>query len=334
MIEELDGKKVLVTGATGFTGSLLVRKLIKRGAIVRAVARPTSNLETLKDLSIEWVRGDIFDAEIIDEAIEGIEYVFHLAAAFREEILNESLYRLVHVESTKLLASAALRQKGFNRFVHVSTIGVHGHIENPPADEDYSFNPEDHYQKTKAEAELWIKGYAEKTKLPITIIRPCAIYGPGDKRLLKLFKLARMPIVPIIGNGEIFFHLIHVEDLTDFIIFSAIHPGALGEIFICGNEEALTLKEIISIISNYFGKVPRYIHLPAVPFFYIAAFCEKTFPLFNCQPPIYKRRVAFFTKSRSFDTGKMRKLFSFPYHFDNVRGLQETASWYIKSKFL
>ena len=192
------GSTVLVTGATGYTGNVLVKKLLETGLNVRAVARKSSNITPFKDLPITWIRGEVFDEQTIRSAMEGVHYVFHVAAAFREAKSTEEDYRNVHVKSTQLIVAEAQKNPQFKRLIHVSTMGVHGHIEAPPGDENSPFSPGDGYQRTKAEAELWLIDYSRKNSFPYTIIRPCAIYGPGERRLLKLFKMATKKIFPIL----------------------------------------------------------------------------------------------------------------------------------------
>ena len=122
------GSRVLVTGASGFTGACLVKKLIAAGVAVRAIARTSSNLGQFEGLPIEWVRGDVYDPATVHRAGRDVEYIFHAAAAFRAAKIDDAEYHRVHVDSTKLLAEAALQSQVFKRFVHVSTMGVHGHI--------------------------------------------------------------------------------------------------------------------------------------------------------------------------------------------------------------
>jgi dihydroflavonol-4-reductase len=328
------GTKVLVTGATGFTGSVLTRKLVQQGLAVNAIARSSSNIEPFEDLDIHWFRGNVFDPNVIKEAMRDVTYVFHVAAVYREAKAGVEMNKLVHVESTKLLAQAAGSNAGFHRFIHVSTIGVHGHIENPPADEEYRFSPGDIYQETKAEAELWVRDYAKTTGLPLTVIRPAAIFGPGDKRLFKIFKMSTWPVFPILGHGKCLYHLIHVEDLTNAMILAATHPAALNEVLICGNPEPLTLENMGRIIAAELGKNIRVIRIPVGPFFLMGDICEAVCKPFGIEPPIYRRRVAFFTKDRAFNTSKFRERLGYSYTFSNEEGLKQTTRWYIEHGWL
>lgn len=319
---------VLVTGATGFTGRVLVRQLCERGARVRVLARASSNRAGLEFPGIEWVTGEVYDPAAVARAAQDVDYVFHVAAAYREAKLADEVYERVHVTSTELLARAVEHNPAFKRFVHVSTVGVLGHIDHPPADETAPYNPGDVYQRTKTTAEQWLLEHARRTGLPFTIVRPAAIYGPGDRRLLKVFRLAKLPVVPLIGFTRGLYHLIHVEDLTAFMILAADHPRALGEIFICGNPEPTSIRAIVATVARHLGREPRFVRLPAAPFFAAGAVCEALCKPFGIEPPIYPRRVAFFTKDRAFDTTKMRALTGFEHRYTNESGLQATADAY------
>ncbi|MBL7076061.1 MAG: NAD-dependent epimerase/dehydratase family protein [Kiritimatiellae bacterium] len=322
------GTRILVTGATGFTGAVLVRRLVEIGLDVRAIARGSSDMSALEDLNITWFRGDVFDPATVKDACDGVQYIFHVAAAFRVSGIADSVYRDVHVTSTRYLAQAALAQPDFKRFVHVSTVGVHGHIENPPANEDTPFHPGDIYQKTKAEAETWLHAFAAEQNLPYTVIRPAAIYGPGDTRLLKLFKMAMRPLFILLGSGKCLYHLIHVEDLVGAMILAATAPGALGEAFICGNPTSMTLEGIGRIVAEALDHKVRVVRLPAWPVFLLADLCEAVCRPLCLKPLLYRRRVAFFTKDRSFDTTKLRDVLGYTCRYTNEEGIADTARWY------
>lgn len=325
---------MLITGGTGFTGSVLLRKLVENKLKVKAIARPSSDISRFADLEVEWFRGDVYDPEIVRQATEGVEYIFHVAAAFREAKIDDDVYRKVHVDSTKLLAQAALQQPNFKRFLHTSTMGVHGHIEEPPADEEYRFSPGDKYQETKVEGELWIRDFAEKHGLPLTVIRPAAIYGPGDRRLLKIYKMAAAGWFPLIGSRNTLYHLIHVEDLTNFYLFCATEPKALNDYFLCGNRSHVELKQFVKYIADYFQTSVKFIPIPAGPLFVLGDVCEFICKRIGVEPPIYRRRIAFFTKDRSLNTTKIHDKLGFKMVYGNETGIKQTASWYLENNWI
>ncbi len=298
------GSNVLVTGATGYTGKVLVRRLLESGAKVRAIARASSDITPFEGMNVEWIRGEIFDKETIQKAMVDIQYIFHVAAAFREAKSTEQDYWNVHVGSTQLLCEEALKQPDFKRFVHVSTMGVHGHIVNPPGDENSPFAPGDGYQRTKAEADIWISEFAPKNNLPYSIIRPCAIYGPGEPRLLKLYKMATKSVFPILGKGKCWYHLVHVEDLVGGMLKAAVEEKALGEAFIIGSTDPIQLEDMAAIIAKEYDHKLRVLRLPIGPFFLMGDLCEILCKPFKIEPPIYRRRVAFYSKDRNFSTQK------------------------------
>ncbi|MHB8788728.1 MAG: NAD-dependent epimerase/dehydratase family protein [Desulfobulbaceae bacterium] len=328
------GTPVLVTGATGFTGKDLTRKLVAAGLKVSAVARASSDLAPLKDLDIKWFRGDVFDERVMKEAVAGQHYIFHVAAAFREAKSTEQDYWNVHVRSTQIIAEEALKNPEFKRYVHVSTIGVHGHIANPPATEEYPFGPGDGYQRTKLEAEQWLNNFAAERNFPYTIIRPAAIYGPGDRRLLKLFKMAMKPLFILLGQGKCMYHLVHVDDLTNTFIIAATHPRAQGETFISGADEPIGIADIARTVAGHFGRSIRVVRLPIGPFFLLADVCEAVCKPLKIEPPIYRRRVAFYSKDRHFDVSKMRNVLGYQPRHSNSDGIIETADWYVAQGWL
>ncbi len=333
--EQYKGAKVLITGASGFTGKVLTRKLVEAGAIVNAIARPSSNIDDLSDLDITWFRGDVFDPDTITEAVKDVEYIFHLAAAFREVKENDEGYRQVHLYSTQLLAEAVKGKPEFKRFVHTSTVGIHGHIPGDDyADENYRFSPGDGYQRTKLEGEQWLGEFATENKIPYTIIRPTPIYGPGDGRLLKFFKMANNGYILMLGSGKGIYHLIHVEDLTEIFLLAGVSEKALSEIFIAANDKPISIIDMGKVIAKALNKKMRVIRLPIWPFFLGADICKFICTPLGIQPPLYRRRVAFYTKDRKFNISKLNNVLGYQLQYSNERGLTETAKWYVDNGWL
>lgn len=318
---------VLVTGGTGFTGVHLVKKLAETGCELRVIARSSSNRSQLDGLNIRWFLGDVYDPEVVDAAMAGVNYVFHVAAAYREAHIGDEIYHKVHVVSTQLIAAAAVKQPDFRRLIHVSTVGVLGHVAQPPADESTAYNPGDIYQETKTEAEKWILEFAASHGLPYVVVRPAAIYGPGDRRLLKLYKMAKMPVVPLIGFTKGLYHLVHVSDLVGFMVYAADSDRALNGVFICGSAEPVSIKSIIATIAHKMHKEPRFFRVPAWPVFLLGDICEAVCKPFKIEPPIYRRRIAFFTKDRAFNTARMRDT-GYQNQVTDQQGLEELYDWY------
>ena len=162
----------LVTGATGFTGSHLVRSLVADGIPVRVIARSAERARDILPDGGEIVEGDIADPGTIQRAMQGVATVYHLAAVYREAKHPELRYREVNVEASRMLLEAAV-ERGVRRYVHCSTVGVHGHIASPPADESAAYAPGDVYQATKCEAEQLALSYRDR--IPLAVARPTAI---------------------------------------------------------------------------------------------------------------------------------------------------------------
>lgn len=332
-LEDNEKINVLVTGATGFTGNALTKRLVDDGFCVKIIARNKSRVNPQLRSKIEVINGDITDQDVINEAVKNADIVFNIAAVFREPGISDKVYWDVHVRATELLLNSA-NNYGVKKFIHCSTGGVHGNIEHPPADEQYRFAPGDIYQQTKLEGEKKVMDFFHRTGLPVVIIRPAPIYGPGDMRLLKLFKMARKKYTIVLGKGEIFYHMVYIDDLVRAFILAAETDTSAGEVFIVGGNETLTLNQLLEKIANEFNHPLREIHIPAKPFQIAGSICEKICIPLGITPPLYRRRVDFFTKSRSFDISKAKLMLKYRPEVSITEGIKRTAAWYKENKLL
>lgn len=319
--------KILVTGGTGFTGHNLSKKLLQDGHEVRLLVRSKRRVLLESHPALEIQEGDIRDRRAVDKAVEGVARVFNIAAMYRSAASVDQDYRDIHVEGTRHLLEAAVRFR-VERFVHCSTVGVHGDVKVPPANEESPYAPADIYQRTKLEGELLARDFSKKHGLALSVIRPTAIYGPGDMRLLKLFRLAVKKIVPVIGTGKIYYHMVYIDDLVQGFILAAEREEAVGQVFIIGGDENMILDDLLSTIARITGSGGRKLHIPAWPFQLMGTLCERICIPFGIEPPLYRRRVDFFTKSRSFDISKAKKLLGYTPQFGLQEGLKKTAEWY------
>ncbi len=325
--------KVLVTGATGFTGGHLARFLAAQGDSVRALVRDPARATALSAAGIEVVAGDLARRQTLPAALAGVEVVYNVAALYRQAGLPESTYRTVNADAAGWLVEAAA-SAGARRVVHCSTVGVHGDIEHPPANEDAPLRPGDAYQVTKLDGERLAAASAAARRIELVIIRPSGIYGPGDRRLLKLFRgVARRRFV-VLGDGKIFYHLTHIDDLVEGFRLAGTVPAAAGRTYILAGAEVTTLNELVAIIAGEAGVRPRDVHLPVWPFWGAGAVCEAVCAPFGLEPPIYRRRVDFFTKSRAFDISRARADLGFAPQVDLRSGTRRTLAWYREQGWL
>jgi nucleoside-diphosphate-sugar epimerase len=324
--------KTLVTGASGFTGQKLCKRLIADGEQVVAFVRPSSKTDNLKSLGVECRLLDIKDPIQVKDHFSDIDMVYHIAAAYRTEHADKEEFRMVNVEATRHLLKTA-KAAGVKRFVHCSTVGVQGKIEDPPATEDYRFQPGDHYQQTKVGGELLARKYFSEG-LPGSVVRPVGIYGPGDTRFLKLFRPINRGHFVMIGSGETLYHMTYIDDLVEGFILCGKHPKALGEVFTIGGEKYTTITELVNLIADALEKPhPKY-KIPFFPIYIASAVCEKVCRLFKVSPPLYPRRVEFFHLSRAFTIQKAKRLLGYQPRVKLREGLQKTADWYREAGLL
>lgn len=325
--------RALVTGATGFTGGHLALRLARQGHTVRALVRDPDRARHLSEQGIALVVGGLEDETALAAATREIDVVFNIAALYRQAGLPSDAYRAVNATAVGRLITAAA-QSGARRIVHCSTVGVHGDIEHPPANEEAPFRPGDVYQDTKLEGETIAREMGARTGCEVVIVRPSGIYGPGDRRLLKLFRGVARRRFPILGRGEIYYHLTHVDDLVDGFLLCATRPEAAGRVYLIAGGEVTTLNELVRLIAEIAGVPPPTRHLPVWPFWVAGALCEAVCAPFGIEPPLYRRRVDFYTKSRAFDITRARTELGFAPKVSLREGIGRTLEWYRSAGWL
>jgi nucleoside-diphosphate-sugar epimerase len=166
-----------------------------------------------------------------------------------------------------------------------------------------------------------------RTGIEVTIARPSGIYGPGDRRLLKLFRHATRRF-PTLGSGKIYYHLTYIDDLVEGFRLCGEHPAAANRTYILAGGEATTLNEVMALIASVAGVRPPTRHVPVWPFWLAGALCEGLCAPLGIEPPLYRRRVDFFTKSRAFDITRARTEIGYAPKVGLRDGITRTLTWY------
>lgn len=326
--------KILVTGGTGFTGKALVRRLLDDGHQVIALDfQEGLKTQELRDWGAEVVIGTVTDKDVVDRCMKGVDVVQHLAAAFRQLNEPESYYWDVNVQGTRNVLEAAFREN-VKKFVYCSTCGVHGNVENPPGNEDSPINAADYYQQTKYEAEPIVKAYQQKG-MPVTILRPAAIYGPGDpERFFMIFKRVKNGTFPMFGNGKTLYHPLYIDHLVDAHVL-AMEPGrGDGEAYLIADEEYVEIETLVKKTAaalNVDVKIP---HFPVMPVVALGHICEKVCKPFKVTPPIFPRRVDWYRQNRAFSIDKAKRDLGYNPTVSIDEGLHRTAEWYKQEGYL
>jgi nucleoside-diphosphate-sugar epimerase len=320
---------VLVTGATGFTGGHMARHLAAGGHTVAALVRPgsASRADAFEGIGVDVRLGDLTDPDAVRRAAEGCEVVYHIAATYRSAAQGDAEYTRINVDGTRHVLEAALAA-GARRVVHCSTGGVHGHITNPPADETAPFAPGDVYQRTKLEGERLAVDFGRRMPLEVVVVRPIGIYGPGDTRFLKMFKGIARRRFPMLGRGEVLYHLTFIDDLVRGIELAGTTPAAAGREYLLAGPEYTTLNELTRLIAEELGVQPPRVHMPVWPVWIAGALCEAICVPIGIEPPLFRRRVDFYRKSRAFDIARARQELGYNPTIDLRTGIRRTAAWY------
>ena len=265
--------KAFVTGATGFVGSHLVDRLLKEGYEVYCLKRETSNTRWLEGKNVHYVNGDLYSNDVLEKTIKDMDYVFHVAGVLKSK--KKEGYEKGNNLATKNLIEITRKVKpDLKKFVHVSSLAVCGPTPGEKAiDENYIPIPITNYGLTKYKAEQEVLKYSDR--LPVTIIRPPAVFGPRDTEILVYFQTFSKGLNSVIGLKEKYLSLIYIEDLIDGIMLAAEILNNSGEIYFISSDKAYSWNDIGNITSKLLGKKAIKIKIPHSVVFgvgYIAQF--------------------------------------------------------------
>jgi len=306
--------RILVTGSTGFLGSHLAKVLAKEGFSVRCFVRNKEKLKTLPK-NCEVFIGNITSKQDCISATENVDIVCHLAAQMRERGIPEQQYWMVNVEGTKNILEAA-KKKGVRQFIHCSTASIIGPVKGYPLDEGYSsYDCDNIYKLTKAEAEKIV--WSSREEIPITILSPEFIYGPGCFHYLSLFQAIKKRRIAIIGDGKNIHQPTYVSDVVDGFLHAINNKKAINEKFIIAGNETVTSEDFIIKIAQKMGVDLKPLHIPL----WLAKIISSVLP-------IPEGTIDFFTKNHMYSIEKAKNVLKYEPKINLDYGLEKTVSWF------
>ncbi len=320
--------KVLVTGGAGFIGSHLVERQLALGHEVRAIDLNTAGLAGIgSEDRLELIHGDFTDPGLQSNLVSQVDVVYHLASAHLDVSLGEAEYHRVNVGGTQTLLKAA-QAAGVKRFVHVSTVGVYGNIDHPPADETTTCAPVNIYGRTKLEGERLALKYGRQSGFPVVVARPAWVYGPRCPRTARLIRTISKGRFVMLGNGRTLRHPIYIDDLLTGLELLATSEAGPGEIYLLAGNHPVTLETLVNLTAAGL-KVPQpRLRLPVFAAHAAGLALELAFRPLKAPPPFSRRSVEFFTQNNSYDITKARQRLGFHPQVALESGLDLAIKWH------
>ena len=328
---------ILVTGGTGFIGSHLVDTLVSKGEDVRVLIRKTSKVEKFKNRGVDFVYGDITDKITLKGIARDVDVVYHLAARGHVSAISDAAYREfreVNVKGTKNLAEECSNHP-ISKFIHFSSTAAMGLIEKPVVDESTPCRPSTPYQKSKYDSEKMILNYWRTRNLPVVLIRPSMVFGPGGEssEFLKICRIINKGIFPQIGKGKNLTPIVYVDDVVQAAILAA-NMGIPGETYLITSGKSYELSVIAKRIADQLGVKRVNYRMPVSIAMSGAFIIELLARIFNFSPIITRQNIMSTITDRVFSINKAKRELGYEPGVSLEEGIKRTIDWYIENNIL
>ncbi len=329
-------KKIVITGASGFVGGALSRALAGDDVDLHALTLPTSNLQHVKHLPITWHVGDITRPKSLRHVFDGATAVIHAAGMLGEAGVPNATYRRINTEGTNNVLAEIAQSGSKPRIVYISSAGVlgpfHGQPGDPAPDENSPLAPSNPYEQSKAAAELVARSYIT-AGLPVIIVRPEFIYGPGDLHVLGLFRSIQRRQFFYIGNGYNYCHPTYVGDMVDGLL-RVLNVGKPGEIYHIAGPRPITFRELAETIAAEVNVAPPWLALPRSLVWLGAAASESVGSRLGFSVPLSRTGVSFFSEDRRSTYTKAAEDLGYQPQVEIQEGVADSVAWYRENDLL
>ena len=329
-------RTVLVTGATGFVGGAVAQRLRSENCIVRTLVRRNSDTAELTAAGCELCFGDITEAASVQEAMAGADAAVHCAALASDWDPPERFVQ-VNIEGSRHIFEAAL-QCGVKRIVHISTTDVLGvYPDGRTVDDSYPLKKTGFpYSDTKAEAERIAFAYAKERGLPVAVIRPAWIYGPGDRHFLpEIVEAMRAHQMMFIGSSRNTIPMCYIDNLVDAILLALTCPEAVGQAYIVCDGAVMSWRELTDLLADQLGlsKVRWTVPLPVAQVLAFGAETLAKLEKSTKRPALTRYWLAFGSRDLHYSNSKICRELSFSPQIMPEEGLARSIEWLKSDKF-
>ena len=333
MNESRSDQKILVTGATGFVGSHLVDRLVEQGRSVRCLVRKSSNLRYVKDPSLELAYGGLDESTDWDEAIADVDTIYHVAGTTFARRAQD-YFTTNHQGTETILAEALKRRDQIKRFVYISSLAAVGPgVDGRPVNEDALPAPITPYGRSKLAAEEAVRAVSDL--LPVTIVRPPAVYGPRDYGIFEFFKAVKGGMFPMIGRRDKRVSLMHARDLCEGIILAGESEASIGRTYFISSEDDYSMRAVADLMAALMHKRAREIAIPKSIAYVVAILAEGAAAILRKPPVINRDKVTDLSQtSWSCSIERAKSELGYMPKVQLEDGLRETIEWYKREGWL
>jgi dihydroflavonol-4-reductase len=323
---------VLITGANGFVGSRLCRKFLSEGFHVIGGVRQTAGLSLLADLDLEYRHGDVTRPDSLPAMVTGVDYIIHNAGVVKAR--RPQTFFDVNKEGTlSLFEAAATHNPGVKKIVYVSSLSAAGPVTvGRPVTEDDPPHPVTVYGQSKLAGERVALSCAGR--LNVVVVRPPAVYGPGDREMLAIFKTVYRRIKPYFGDTARRIQLVHVDDLARGIFLATTRPTVSGSVFFVAENRSYSMAELIALLEKGCSRKAYPLYLPGPVFKSIGFVSGIVTKLIGAAPMLTLEKAGELLASWEMATVRAEKDLGFVSQIDFERGARETYDWYRKEGWL
>ncbi|NCR23510.1 MAG: NAD-dependent epimerase/dehydratase family protein [Microcystis aeruginosa L111-01] len=325
--------KIFVTGATGLIGQHLVQRLQREGHHVKALVRPEREAIWLETMGIELCRGEINDVIALKQAMQDCQQVFHLAAKVHgPDVTRDSLWA-VNVQGTERIAQATL-QTGIERLIYCSTVAIYGRtFSNRQITEETPPRPDSPYGESKLRTEEILQTYAQRDGLPVVIVRPSTVFGPGASSWAGLFHAIATRQFRLIGSGQGHHCITDVADIVEGLIQCSTTPGIEGRTYILAGPESISLSEFVTLIGKAVGVFDLPPPLPGTPLQLYKHLNRLSYKLTGNLLP-KADRIDLFLGDRSYNLSRARRELNYNPQISAEETIHLTADWFRDQGYL